>query len=44
MELECSYGKIGRRIGGPEKARNSTGKQSQLTWTPWALKSMNNQL
>lgn len=33
MEFGDSYGRVGGRIMGTEGDRNSTGRQSQLTWT-----------
>jgi hypothetical protein len=39
MEHGDSYGRIGGRIAGPERDKNSTGsQQNQLTWTLEALR------
>jgi hypothetical protein len=42
MELGDSYGRIGRRIAGPEGDRNSTGRQTESTnLDPWGSQSLN---
>ena len=35
VDLGDSYGGVGGRIESPKGDRNTTGRQSQLTWTFW---------
>jgi hypothetical protein len=48
MELGDSYGRIGGRIVGPERDRNSTGRLTELTnmdpWRPSEIKSSTKEL
>lgn len=45
MELKDSYGRVGRRIEGPEGDRNSMERPTELTnLDPWGSQKLNHQL